>query len=96
MAALDLLGRRWSLRVLWELREGPVGARELRGRCDGMSSSVLYSRLHDLRATGLVAQDEEGAYLLTGMGRQLGTALEPLQEWASRWAADLARADPPG
>ncbi|HTO53257.1 MAG TPA: transcriptional regulator, partial [Myxococcota bacterium] len=23
MAALDLLGRRWALRVLWELRNGP-------------------------------------------------------------------------
>ena len=25
MALLDLLGRRWALRVLWELRNGPVG-----------------------------------------------------------------------
>jgi hypothetical protein len=44
MAALDLLGRRWSLRLLWELRGGPVGARALLERCDGLSSSVLYDR----------------------------------------------------
>ena len=49
MAALDLLGRRWALRLLWELRGGPVGARALRERCDGMSSSVLYERLTELR-----------------------------------------------
>ena len=45
MAALDLLGRRWALRVLWELRDGPLGARALRERCDDMSPSVLYERL---------------------------------------------------
>src|SRR5687768_17454829 len=42
MAALDLVGRRWSLRVLWELRSGPIGARALLERCEGISSSVLY------------------------------------------------------
>ena len=26
MAAMDLLGRRWALRILWELRAGPTGA----------------------------------------------------------------------
>ena len=94
MAALDLLGRRWSLRVLWELRRGPVGARELRTRCDEMSSSVLYSRLDELRSTGLIEQDPEGAYTLTPRGQELGAALEPLQDWAQRWAHDLQRAGP--
>ena len=44
MAAMDLLGRRWALRILWELRDKPLGARALRSRCDRMSSSVLYER----------------------------------------------------
>ena len=54
MAALDLLGRRWALRILWELRDGATGARALRDRCDGMSSSVLYERLDELAAAGLL------------------------------------------
>ncbi|WP_372509512.1 winged helix-turn-helix transcriptional regulator [Streptomyces humicola] len=41
MAALDLLGRRWTLRILWELSQAPAGFRELQRRCEGMSSSVL-------------------------------------------------------
>ena len=56
MAAMDLLGRRWALRILWELRHGPLGARALRSRCDGMSSSVLYDRLRELTAAGLAAE----------------------------------------
>lgn len=86
MAALDLLGRRWALRVLWELRDGPLGARALRERCDGMSPSVLYERLGELTETGLVAQLDDTRYTLTDIGQALGAALEPLDKWARRWA----------
>ena len=87
MAALDLLGRRWALRVLWELRDGPVGARELRVRCDEMSSSVLYQRLAELGDAGLVQRDTDERYELTRLGSELGVAIEPLDAWARRWGA---------
>lgn len=86
MAALDLLGRRWALRILWELRDGPVGARDLRERCDTMSSSVLYERLGELTDAGLVTRTGDGGYDLTDIGRSLGDALGPLDAWARRWA----------
>jgi DNA-binding HxlR family transcriptional regulator len=86
MAALDLLGRRWTLRILWELRDGSRGARALRVACDHMSSSVLYERLAELQDAGLVAREDDGAYALTSLGHQLGTAIDPLQKWAARWA----------
>jgi DNA-binding HxlR family transcriptional regulator len=86
MAALDLLGRRWSLRLLWELRDGPVGARTLRDRCDAMSSSVLYARLAELSDAGLVDKDPRGDYTLTPIGADLGRALAPLDKWSRRWA----------
>ena len=77
MAAMDLLGRRWALRILWELRDKPLGARALRSRCDRMSSSVLYERLDELTAAGLLTRDEEGAYLLTELGSALGRRSSP-------------------
>ena len=83
MVALDLLGRRWTLRILWELRDGPLGFRELQARCDGMSSSVLRTRLVELVDAGLVEQGD--AYALTKIGRELGTAIDPLTKWANRW-----------
>lgn len=91
MAALDLLGRRWALRVLWELRDGPVGARALKARCDDMSSSVLYQRLRELTATGLVEQDTDDAYRLTKLGTELISAIEPLDRWSKRWARTTGR-----
>ncbi len=86
-AAMDLLGRRWALRILWELRDGPLGARALRDRCDGMSSSVLYDRLRELTEAALIEQDDQGAYALTDIGAALGRALKPLDTWAVSWIA---------
>jgi len=91
MAALDLLGRRWALRILWELRDGPLGARELRERCDRMSSSVLYQRLGELADSGLVEQDDADRYQLTPIGTALRTAIAPLDSWASTWATRQAK-----
>ena len=85
MAALDLLGRRWALRVLWELRDGPIGARGLLNRCEGLSSSVLYDRLRELTAAGLIERGAHGGYELTALGADLGAALAPLDAWAKRW-----------
>lgn len=90
MAAFDLLGRRWALRVLWELRDGPLGARALRLRCSGMSSSVLYERLRELTEAGLIEKDASGGYRLTDVGRGLGAAIAPLDEWAKSWATARA------
>jgi DNA-binding HxlR family transcriptional regulator len=89
MAAMDLLGRRWALRILWELRDAPLGARILRSRCDGMSSSVLYQRLGELTQAALVTRDGVGAYLLTDLGAALGPALGSLDAWARDWSAAL-------
>jgi DNA-binding HxlR family transcriptional regulator len=93
MAALDLLGRRWTLRLLWELRDGPLGARTILGRCSGLSSSVLYQRLRDLTASGLIERDGDD-YALTPIGASLRKALQPLDTWANRWANATARAEP--
>ncbi len=88
MAALDLLGRRWSLRILWELRDGPLGARELRNRCDEMSSSVLYTRLRELSHAAIIEQDDTDAYTLTPLGQELRLALQPLLDWSETWAKE--------
>jgi DNA-binding HxlR family transcriptional regulator len=86
MVLLDLLGRRWALRVLWELRGGALTFRELQGRCDAMSSSVLNKRLGELREAQIVAAVRGGGYELTPEGRVLLELFSPLNVWAERWA----------
>ena len=85
MALLDLLGRRWTLRVLWELREHPAPTfRDLQERCGQISSSVLTERLRELREAGIVARTDDG-YGLTEDGVDLLRSIEPIDRWAARW-----------
>lgn len=88
MALLDLLGRRWTLRVLWELRGEPLNFRALQTACSGMSPSVLNQRLAELREARLVETADAG-YALTARGRELLALFEPVGRWAEAWARDL-------
>jgi DNA-binding HxlR family transcriptional regulator len=96
MAALDLLGHRWLLRVVWELREGPVGFRALAQRCDGVSTAVLRDRCVELTDAGIVEQNDDRQYLLTRLGGELIDALTPIDAWSKRWAGSLRDADSSG
>ncbi|MCK1408692.1 helix-turn-helix domain-containing protein [Bradyrhizobium sp. 76] len=85
MVLLDLLGRRWSLRILWELRDAPLTSRALRGACDEASPTVLQARLDDLREAGFVELGEASGYGLTALGRELCETFMPLHRFAERW-----------
>ena len=85
MALLDLLGRRWTLRILWDLRDGPRTYGQL--QADEISSSVLAQRLRELTEARVVEREASGAYRMTAQGRQLGELLVPLAGWARGWHA---------
>lgn len=87
MVLLDVLGQRWTLRVLWELRDSsPTTFRELQKRCDDVSPTVLNKRLKELRDLSLVEHSDAG-YGLTRYGDALAQQLLPLTFWADEWAA---------
>lgn len=87
MALLELLGRRWALRILWELHEeGPLGFTELQARCERVSPSVLSQRLKELVGARLLVVDGEGRYALGPDGPALAAILLALDAWAKRWA----------
>jgi DNA-binding HxlR family transcriptional regulator len=86
MVLLDLLGRRWVLRVLWELRDGELTFVALRRAAGGLSQSVLTLRLRELKQAGLVESVPDGGYRLTPDGRSLVQEMSRLDRWAQRWA----------
>jgi DNA-binding HxlR family transcriptional regulator len=85
MALLDLLGRRWALRLIWDLREEPKRFRELLESI-GASPTIVNTRLAELREARLIELDPERGYCLTVLGRELLDLLLPLHRWAERWA----------
>jgi DNA-binding HxlR family transcriptional regulator len=86
MALLDLLGRRWTLRIVWELRDGPLTSRALRIACDDASPTVMQARLSELREAGLVELLAGDGYHLTPLGRELMESFLPLHRFAERWS----------
>jgi DNA-binding HxlR family transcriptional regulator len=86
MVLLDLLGRRWSLRILWELREQSPSSRALRAAGDEASPTVLQARLSELRQADLVELILGDGYRLTAMGRELLENFLPLHRFAERWS----------
>jgi DNA-binding HxlR family transcriptional regulator len=86
MALLDLLGRRWVLRIVWELRDAPLTSRALRTACDDASPTIVQARLSELREAGLVELEPGDGYRLTPLGRELEQTFLPLHRFAERWS----------
>jgi DNA-binding HxlR family transcriptional regulator len=78
---LDLLGRRWALRLVWELRRSTLSFSELRERT-GISPSVLSTRLRELVDSGVLERGGGRRYRLSGRGRELARILYELNRWA--------------
>lgn len=89
--AFDLLGQRWNGVVLGNLSTGPAGFRELARAIDGISDSMLSTRLTALAEAGLVTRTVDGgpplsvAYSLTEAGRALIPALAQISRWAEAY-----------
>ena len=89
MVLLDLLGRRMTLRILWELRERRLTFRALQEAAE-TNPSVLNARLAELREARLVEHGAEG-YALTQLGQELLETFLPLHAWADAWAGQPAK-----
>ena len=88
MLLLDLLGRRWTLRIVWELREDAKRCRELQDAI-GASPTIINTRLAELREARLVRLDEEAGYRLTVLGEELLKVFLPLHVWSEKWAKSI-------
>ncbi|MFB4318993.1 winged helix-turn-helix transcriptional regulator [Actinomadura sp. 21ATH] len=86
-AAIDVMGGKWKVLVLWSLDDGPLRFGELRRSLPGISERVLTLQLREMEAAGLVHREvyrevpPKVEYSMTELGRSLLTALIPLGEW---------------
>ncbi len=93
MAALNMLSRRWVLRIIWELRKEARGFRELQSHCDRMSPDTLSTRLIELREAGIVEHDPDGNWALTPLGMEMKPALKALVDWSELWAESVSQSE---
>lgn len=81
MALLDLLGRNWSMGILWHLNSGPSKFRTIQSYCQSISPTTLNTRLKELQLAHLIEKSSDG-YRLTQLGEELYQFIEPLGIWA--------------
>jgi DNA-binding HxlR family transcriptional regulator len=91
---LDRVGDRWSVVILATLAEGPLRYTEILLRVPGISQKMLtqtlrYLELEDLlQRTVYATTPPRVDYRLTGSGRSLLGALQPLARWARERSTD--------
>ena len=85
--ALDVSGRRWAFRIVWELRVGPLNFRALQAACGHISPSVMQRRLHELRALGIIEKIPRLGYRLSASGEKLFQVLAQLDRWSKKMPA---------
>jgi DNA-binding HxlR family transcriptional regulator len=85
--AIDVVGGKWKMHLMWVLAEGPVRFGQIRRKLDGVSEKVLAENLRQMEAHGVVHRElyaevpPRVEYSLTPLGLQLNRALQPLEDW---------------
>lgn len=88
--ALDLIGERWALLVVRELRLGPRRYADLQAALPGIGPSVLTQRLRDLEEVGVLRRQTlpppaaSKIYELTEWGAELEPVFAALRVWGAR------------
>lgn len=96
--AVELVGRRWTGAILRVLMERPMRFSEVVQAVPELSDRLLSARMKELEARGIVKRTVHPGppvrveYGLSEMGRELGPALEQIQDWAQRWLSRRAGA----
>lgn len=94
--AIDVVGGKWKMHLMWVLAEGPVRFGQIRRKLDGVSEKVLAENLRQLEASGVVHRElyaevpPRVEYSLTPLGESLNEALAPLEIWGDQNRVELS------
>nr|WP_086007559.1 helix-turn-helix domain-containing protein [Nocardia asiatica] len=94
--AIDVVGGKWKMHLMWVLGTGPQRFGQIRRLLDGVSEKVLAENLRQLESSGVVHREvypevpPRVEYSLTPLGEELAVALRPLEEWGERHRHELA------
>lgn len=98
--AIDVVGGKWKLHLMWVLADGPRRFGEIHRLLDGVSEKVLTENLRQLETAGVVRREifpeipPRVEYSLTPPGETLRDALAPLEAWGERRRDELAGRSP--
>ncbi|PSB36421.1 hypothetical protein C7B81_13920 [Aphanothece cf. minutissima CCALA 015] len=98
-AALQVLEGKWTLPILWQLRQGPQRYGDLRRVIPEISDKLLTQRLRDLERDGLVEREvtptrpPRVSYSFSDYGRTLIPVIQSLCAWGQQHGVRQGRRD---
>ena len=100
--AMDLVGGKWKMIILWQLRQGIRRFNELKRLLDGITQKMLTQQLRELESDGMISRTvfaevpPRVEYGLTELGLGIIPILEALcrfgREFESRFGVESAEA----
>ena len=94
---LTLIGDKWKVLILRDLRDGTKRFGELRRSLSGISQKVLTSNLRDMEASGLISREvfpevpPRVEYTLTKLGVSMTPILDAMASWGEEYKAGRLR-----
>ena len=90
--AMDIVGGKWKMVVLWQLRNGVVRFSELKRQLNGVTQKMLTQQLRELEESGLITRTvypvvpPKVEYGLTEESKKLIPVLDALCQWSTDYA----------
>lgn len=99
--ALDMIGGKWKMPILWRLRENTLRYSELKKELPGITHKMLASQLRELEENGFVDRKvypvvpPKTEYSLTTRGKKCLPVIEALRKYGNELKKDLKVESPP-
>ncbi len=102
--ALDVIGGKWKMPILWRLKDGTLRHGELRRSLGVITAKMLTQQLREMEADGLVRRTVYAEvpprveYDITPLGRTAVEPIEALRAWGLLYRDQVqpGEAGPPG
>lgn len=92
--AIDIVGGKWKLRIIWYLLESPKRFSDFMRRIPDISQKTLTQQLRELEDAKIIVRKVYAEvpprveYSLTDYGLRLQEILSPLRDWARAYASE--------
>lgn len=94
---LMLIGNKWKVLILRDLRSGTKRFGELKKSVTGISQKVLTANLRDMEGNGILTREvfpevpPRVEYTLTDLGHSMMPILDAMEQWGTAYKYNCAR-----
>jgi len=95
--SLDIIGGKWKILIVWELKDGPQRYGELRKSLPKVTHKMLTQQLRELEKDEIISRKvypevpPKVEYSLTLLGNSVLPVIDMLREWGEEYGSVFAK-----